>query len=111
MDWMSSCLAVDIIMNILRNLSLLWTRPNGYRDVLVISLPLVVSMGSHTVMLFTDRLFLSRYSVDAIAAATPAGLLAFMFMCFFMGVVGFANTLIAQSVGLGMKEQIGRAHV
>jgi len=87
----------------------LWTKPNGYRAVLVISLPLVVSMGSHTLMLFTDRLFLSRYSVDSIAAATPAGLLAFMFMCFFTGVVGFANTLIAQSVGAGMKEQVARS--
>jgi len=86
-----------------------WVRPNGCRAVLIISLPLVISMGSHTAMLFTDRLFLSRYSVDAIAAATPAGLLAFMFMCFFMGVVGFANTLIAQSVGLGMKEQVARS--
>ncbi|MDO9543390.1 MAG: MATE family efflux transporter [Kiritimatiellia bacterium] len=88
---------------------LFWARPNGCRDVLVISLPLVISMGSHTVMLFCDRLFLSRYSVDAIAAATPAGLLAFMFTCFFMGVVGFANTLIAQSVGAGMKEQVARS--
>jgi len=86
-----------------------WGRPNGCRAVLVISLPLVVSMGSHTAMLFTDRLFLSRYSVDSIAAATPAGLLAFMFMCFFMGVVGFDNTLIAQSVGAGMKGQVARS--
>lgn len=93
----------------LRKISTLWVRPNGCRDVLAISLPLVISMTSHTVMLFTDRLFLSRYSVDAIAAATPAGLLAFMFMCFFTGVVGFANTLIAQSVGAGMKEQVARS--
>lgn len=87
----------------------LWARPNGCRALLVISMPLVVSMGAHTAMLFTDRLFLSRYSVDSIAAATPAGLLAFMFTCFFMGIVGFANTLIAQSVGAGMKEQVARS--
>lgn len=96
-------------MNMLRKISTFWVRPNGYRDVLAISLPLVISMGSHTAMLFTDRLFLSRYSVDAIAAATPAGLLAFMFMCFFTGVVGFANTLIAQSVGAGDKGQVARS--
>lgn len=92
-----------------KKISFTWTRPNGCRDVLAISLPLVISMVSHTVMLFTDRLFLSRYSVDAIAAATPSGLLAFMFMCFFAGVVGFANTLVAQSVGAGMRDQVGRA--
>jgi len=76
---------------------------------LTISLPLVISMGAHTAMLFTDRLFLSRYSVDAIAAATPAGLMAFMFMCFFTGVVSFANTLVAQSVGSGRMEQVARS--
>ena len=93
----------------LQNLAFSWTRTNGYRDILKISLPLVVSMTSHTVMLFTDRLFLGRYSVDAIAAATPAGLLAFMFMCFFSGVVGFANTLIAQSVGAGRRSRMARS--
>jgi multidrug resistance protein, MATE family len=96
-------------MKIIETTERFWTRPNGCRDVLKISLPLVVSMASHTAMLFTDRLFLSRYSVDAIAAATPAGLLSFMFMCFFMGVVGFANTLIAQSVGAGEHKQAARA--
>lgn len=93
----------------MQKISLLWSRPNGFRDVLVISLPLVVSMGAHTVMLFTDRLFLGRYSVDAIAAATPAGLLAFTFSCFFMGIVGFANTIVAQSVGAGLRGQVGKA--
>ena len=93
----------------LAKISTLWSRPNGCREVLVISLPLVISMGSHTAMLFTDRLFLSRYSVDAIAAATPAGMLAFMFTCFFMGVVGFANTMIAQSAGAGARGLVARS--
>lgn len=86
-----------------------WTQPNGCRQVLNISLPLVVSLTSHTAMLFTDRLFLSRYSVDAIAAATPAGLLAFMFMCFFSGVVSFTNTIIAQCIGAGQRGAVGNA--
>ena len=86
-----------------------WIRPNGYNDVLRVSLPLVISMGAHTVMLFTDRLFLGRYSLDAIAATTPAGLLAFMFMCFFMGIVGFTNTFVAQYIGAGTPRRVGSA--
>ena len=43
-----------------------------YRDVLRISLPLVVSMSSTMIMEFTDRIFLANYSLDAIAAALPA---------------------------------------
>lgn len=90
-------------------ISLFWQRPNGGRDVLRISLPLLVSMSSHTVMLFTDRLFLGRYSVDAIAASTPSGMTAFMFTCFFSGTVTFANTLIAQYVGAGAPRRAGAA--
>ena len=43
-------------------------------------------MGSITVMQFTDRVFLANYSVDAIAAALPAGIASFTFISFFMGV-------------------------
>jgi len=42
---------------------------NSYRDVLRVSLPLVISMTTTVVMTFTDRVFLANYSIDAIAAA------------------------------------------
>ena len=83
-----------------------WTQPNGYKAVLKVSLPLVASMGSTTVMLFTDRMFLGRYSIDAIAAVTPAGLTAFSLTCFFLGVVGYTNTFIAQYTGAGTPEGV-----
>jgi len=86
-----------------------WSIPNGYKDVLRISLPLVGSMASTTVMLFTDRMFLGWYSMDAIAAATPAGLTAFMFTCFFLGVVAYTNTFIAQYTGSGKNREVGSA--
>jgi len=86
-----------------------WRRPGGYREVIKISLPLIISMSSHTVMLFTDRLFLGRYSLDTLAASVPAGLLAFMFMCFFMGVVEFTNTFVAQYVGAHLTRRVGSA--
>lgn len=84
-----------------------WSSPNGYKDVLKVSLPLVASMASTTVMLFTDRMFLGWYSLDAIAAATPAGLTAFLFMCFFLGVVAYTNTFIAQYTGSGAPRRVG----
>ncbi|NKB25174.1 MAG: MATE family efflux transporter [Kiritimatiellae bacterium] len=64
-------------------------------------------MGSTTLMLFTDRVFLGRYSVDALAAATPASVTAFMFMAFFLGVVTYVNTFISQYTGSGNTERIG----
>jgi MATE family multidrug resistance protein len=96
-------------MTLFQRLQFLWTRPNGYGQVLGISLPLIISMGSYTVMLFTDRLFLGRYGLDAIAAATPSSLLAFMFLCFFSGVVGLTNTFVAQYIGAGAPRRVGAA--
>lgn len=94
-------------MSFLSAISSFWQRPNGGREVLRISLPLVVSMSSHTAMLFTDRLFLGRYSLDAMAASTPAGMTAFMFMCFFTGTVTFTNTLVAQYSGARAPRRVG----
>lgn len=71
-------------------------------------LPLVISMGATTLMLFTDRVFLGRYGVDAIAAAGPAGAMAFVFLAFFSGIGSYASTFIAQYAGARQPRQIGR---
>jgi len=97
------------MISIFQHIAIAWRRPSGYREVFKISLPLIISMSSHTVMLFTDRLLLGRYSLDTLAASVPAGLLAFMFMCFFMGLVEFTNTFVAQYVGAHMPQRVGSA--
>jgi len=84
-----------------------WSKPNGYRRVLSISLPLVASMGSITLMHFTDRIFLANYSVDAITAALPAGVASFMFLSFFMGVANYTNAFVAQYSGAGNLTRVG----
>ncbi|MFV0421457.1 MATE family efflux transporter [Oleidesulfovibrio sp.] len=86
-----------------------WTMTDGYRDVLAVGLPLVVSMASSTVMQFTDRIFLSHYSVDAIAAALPASIVNLLFLLFFMGVAGYANVFIAQYCGSSAPQRVGAA--
>jgi len=84
-----------------------WSRKNGYKHVLAISLPLVASMGSLTLMQFTDRMFLANYSADAIAAALPAGIASFTFIAFFMGVANYVNAFIAQYMGACAFRRIG----
>lgn len=84
-----------------------WQEPAGYGEVLRIGLPLVVSMASTTVMQFTDRLFLSRYSLDAIAAALPAGLVVVLFVLTCTGLIGYATVLIAQNLGAGRPHNVG----
>ena len=84
-----------------------WSKPNGYREVMAISLPLVASMGSITLMQFTDRIFLANYSVDAITAALPAGIASFTFISFFMGVVNYTNAFVAQYTGAKALNRVG----
>ena len=84
-----------------------WSKKNGYRHVLAISLPLVASMGSLTLMQFTDRMFLANYSEDAIAAALPAGIASFTAVAFFMGVANYVNSFVAQYMGACAFRRIG----
>lgn len=86
-----------------------WSKPNGYRQVLSISLPLVASMGSITLMQFTDRIFLANYSVDAIAAALPAGIASFTCISFFLGIANYTNAFVAQYTGARALTKVGAA--
>ena len=63
-----------------------WHRPCGGREVLALAGPLVISTVSFTVMTFIDRMFLTHYSLDAVAAAMPAAMLQFTLISFPLGV-------------------------
>lgn len=86
-----------------------WHSPGGYAEVLRISWPLIISMGSFTLMQFTDRMFLAWYSSVSIQAALPGGILSFVFICGFMALAGYANSFVAQYYGAGDKAGCSRA--
>lgn len=86
-----------------------WSRENGYKQVLVIAFPLILSTGSWSIQQFVDRMYLSWYSPDALAAAVPTGLLSFTIVSFFLGTSGYANTFVAQYIGAGRSERVGPA--
>ena len=77
----------------------------GVRDLLAIALPMVVSTGCDTVMIFTDRLFLAQLGPAHMNAAMAGGLASFVTATFFVGVIGFATALVAQHLGAGRKER------
>ncbi|MBU1231111.1 MAG: MATE family efflux transporter [Proteobacteria bacterium] len=86
-----------------------WQGPGGYREALAIGAPLMVSMGSYTLMQFTDRVFLGRHSASEIAASVPAGIASFLFIGFFMGVASCVSVLVAQYAGACRPERVGPA--
>ena len=81
----------------------------GYREVLTIAYPLIMSTASMTIMHFVDRVFLARYAQQAIAAAVPAGVASFTIICLFMGISGYTNAIVAQHYGAREYEQCSLA--
>ncbi len=84
-----------------------WREPAGYRQLLIVAIPLILSMGSHSVLVFIDRIFLAHYSSDSLAAAQPAGMLNFSILCFFLGVALYTSTFVAQYTGAKQPSNVG----
>jgi len=76
-----------------------------------IAAPLILSMGSFTIMQFCDRVFLSRYSSVTIQAALPAGIMAHTLICFFQALAGYAGTFTAHYHGAKAKHECIRSTV
>ncbi|MCP4624960.1 MAG: MATE family efflux transporter [bacterium] len=86
-----------------------WNIEAGYRQVLVIAIPLILSTASWSVQHFVDRMFLAWYSPETIAAAMPAGMLNFTMVSIFMGTAGYVSTFVAQYYGAQRFHRIGPA--
>lgn len=84
-----------------------WRCEGGYREVLAIAIPLILSTGAWGIQHFVDRMFLTWYSPEAIAAAMPAGILNFTIMSLFLGTAGYVSTFVAQYHGASRYERIG----
>jgi MATE family, multidrug efflux pump len=70
-------------------------------ELVVIAIPMVVSQGAFTAMVFTDRYFMSQISPTHMAAALGGGVASFFCFSFFTGVLSYANALVAQYYGSG----------
>lgn len=86
-----------------------WKGNNGYSHILRVCLPLIASNISVSAMLFTDRLFLSRYSMDSIAASLPAGVAVVTVSSFFQGLIAYVSVFTAQYTGAGQPKRAAAA--
>ncbi|MBT6146985.1 MAG: MATE family efflux transporter [Gemmatimonadetes bacterium] len=84
-----------------------WGSRGGYREFLIIAFPMILSTASWSVQHFIDRVFLTWYSTDALAASLPAGLTNFVFVSLFFGTAGYVNTFVAQYVGADRPQRVG----
>ncbi len=84
-----------------------WYEDGGYREVLTLALPLIFSTGVISIQHFVDRIFLTWYAPEAIAAVMPAGILNFTLLSLFLGTGGYVNTFVAQYYGAKRDDRIG----
>ncbi len=84
-----------------------WKSAGGYRDVLVLAIPLIISTGTTSVLHFVDRMFLAWYSAEALAASMPASMMAHTFMSLFFGIGGYTSVFVAQYFGAAKYNRIG----
>ncbi len=75
--------------------------------MLVIAVPLIFSTGALSIQQFVDRMFLTWYSPESIAAAVPAGILNFTILSLFIGTASYVGTFVAQYCGSGQYHKIG----
>ncbi len=81
----------------------------SFAEVFRIALPLILSNSCHAVNMFTDRLMLTHFSREAVAAAFTGGLTNFTISCIFVGTIGYTGTFVAQYEGAGRRDRIGSA--
>ncbi len=78
------------------------------RELFRLALPMVVSQSAFALMVFTDRLFLSRIDALHIASALGGGVTFFVSVSLFLGVMSYATALVAQYYGAGQLQKCPR---
>lgn len=82
-------------------------RESGYKEVLILAVPLIFGSGAMAIQQFVDRMFLAWYSPEAIAATMPSGIVYFTIMSLFTGTAGYISTFVAQYWGANQEHRIG----
>jgi MATE family multidrug resistance protein len=91
-------------MNKKSQLQNLYLGKGGIKEMLIIALPMVATYACDIVMQITDRLYMAQLAPEAMNAVMGGGLAMLMLSFFFVGLLSFSTTLVAQSFGAGRKE-------
>jgi MATE family multidrug resistance protein len=85
--------------------SLSWTARPG-RELLRLAWPITVSMVSYSAMTLTSTAFVAHLGADELAGVGLAGVVGFALVCFGIGLLRGAKTLVSQAVGADRRERI-----
>lgn len=86
-------------------LSLGWTERPG-RELLRLAWPITVSMLSFSTMTLASTAFVAHLGADELAGVGLGGVVGFALVCFGIGLLRGAKTLVSQAVGAGRRDRI-----
>jgi len=69
------------------------------KELVRLSMPMVISQGAFAIMMFTDRYFMSQLSPLHLSAALGGGVAAFFCVSLFVGMLSYGNSIVAQYFG------------
>lgn len=84
-----------------------WRGPGGGREVLAFSYPLILGQMTFTLQSFVNRLLLTWYAPDAVAAVTASMFVTQVGILLCAGTGQYTTTFIAQYLGAGRPERVG----
>ncbi len=76
------------------------------RELLKLAWPITVSMVSFSAMTLSSTAFVAHLGADQLAGVGLAGVVGFALVCFGIGLLRGAKTLVSQAVGAGRHERI-----
>lgn len=86
-----------------------WSAPGGFKSILIVAIPLILSTGANGLQMFVDRTFLMWYGGDSISACMQGGITWFTILSLFQGTIGYVNTFVAQYTGAKKDHKVGSA--
>src|SRR4051812_38508259 len=85
--------------------SLTWSDHPG-RALVRLAWPITVAMVSFSTMTLASTAFVARVGADELAGVGLAGIVGFTLVCFGIGLLRGAKTVISQAVGAGKRDRI-----
>src|SRR5215831_10487151 len=85
--------------------SLTWIERPG-RELVRLAWPITVSMISFSTMTLASTAFVAHIGADELAGVGLAGVVGFALVCFGIGLLRGAKTLVSQAVGAGRRDRI-----
>lgn len=73
----------------------------GLREILRLAIPIIASMASATIMGFVDTWLIALVGTTEVAAAMPAGIVAYTLTALPLGITQCVSTFAAQALGRG----------